>query len=86
MIRNEIHELNESKLPNFLGLGIIYSSDASVAFKNADVVFCIGSAREYVFFEEEYNSLFFQQHIHIAKFYVSAIIRFTKWNIKIIEN
>ncbi|XP_076681198.1 malate dehydrogenase [Andrena cerasifolii] len=47
--------------PNLL-TGVTYSSDASVAFKDADVVICIGSAREYTFGEEDYNDPFFVEH------------------------
>lgn len=49
---------------------ITYGHDASVAFKDADVVFCIGAAREYTFNEQEDKDLFFKEYIHAARDYV----------------
>lgn len=53
-----------------MDIGIICSHDASVAFKDVDVAICIGSAREYTFDAQEYDELFFKEHVRIAKFYV----------------
>ena len=63
-----------------------YSSDASVAFKDADVVICIGSAREYAFEEEEYNDPFFKEHARVAKFYVFKDIHLGRLNVGMVED
>ncbi|XP_053985465.1 uncharacterized protein LOC128879921 [Hylaeus volcanicus] len=55
----------------FRGPGVTYGHDESVAFKDADVVLCIGSAREYVFHEKEYNGPFFKEYVRVAKFYIA---------------
>ncbi|XP_076761655.1 malate dehydrogenase [Xylocopa sonorina] len=69
--------------PNLLN-GISYSNNASVEFKNADVVICIGVAREYDFKSEEYNDLFFEEHVRVSKFYGEAIEKYAKRDAKII--
>ncbi|XP_054012293.1 uncharacterized protein LOC128894530 [Hylaeus anthracinus] len=68
----------------FRGPGVTYGHDESVAFKDADVVFCIGSAREYVFREEEYNGPFFKEYVRVAKFYGECIEKYAKKDARII--
>ncbi|XP_076176239.1 malate dehydrogenase, cytoplasmic [Ptiloglossa arizonensis] len=69
--------------PNMLH-GIICSHDASVAFKDVDVAICIGSAREYTFDAQEYDELFFKEHVRIAKFYGECVEKYAKKDAKII--
>lgn len=54
--------------------GINYGHDPSVQFKDADVIVCIGLAREYEFTEDEYLDPFFKDYILTSKYYV--LIRF----------
>lgn len=54
--------------------GISYGHDVSVEFKDADVVICIGYAREYDFKDNEYLEPFFEEHVLTSKFYVLIII------------
>ncbi|XP_043520248.1 malate dehydrogenase-like [Frieseomelitta varia] len=65
-------------------IGISYGHDASVEFKNADVVICIGYAREYDFKDNEYLEPFFEEHVLNSKFYGEVIERYVKRNAKII--
>nr|XP_033332961.1 malate dehydrogenase-like [Megalopta genalis] len=69
--------------PNLLE-GIVYGHDASVAFENADVVFCIGPAREYWFNEEEYNDPFFREFVEVLKSYGKFIESYAKKDVRII--
>ncbi|XP_043251049.1 malate dehydrogenase-like [Colletes gigas] len=69
--------------PNILH-GINYCFDASVAFKDADVVVCIGTARGYMFTENDYNDLFFKDYVRAAKFYGECIEKYAKRDAKII--
>ncbi|KAG7211810.1 hypothetical protein KM043_011041 [Ampulex compressa] len=64
--------------------GISYTDEASVAFKDVDIVFSIGRARGYEFTEEEYTELFFKEFVLVAKFYGQAIERYAKRNVKVI--
>ncbi|XP_076293984.1 LOW QUALITY PROTEIN: malate dehydrogenase, cytoplasmic [Lasioglossum baleicum] len=63
---------------------VAYDSDASVAFKNADVVICIGPAREYVFQKEEYKGPFFREFVEVCKSYGEFIEKYAKKDVKII--
>lgn len=54
--------------------GINHGHDPSVQFKDADVVICIGLAREYEFTEDEYTDPFFKDYVLTSKFYVLRII------------
>ncbi|XP_078037003.1 malate dehydrogenase [Augochlora pura] len=69
--------------PNLLE-GIIYSHDASVAFQDADVVFCIGPAREYWFNEQEYKDPFFKEFVEVLKSYGKFIESYAKKDVRII--
>ncbi|XP_017891084.1 malate dehydrogenase, cytoplasmic [Ceratina calcarata] len=69
--------------PNLLH-DISYGHEAAVEFNNADVVVCIGFAREYDFKPDEYDDPFFQEHIRISKFYGEAIERYVKRDARII--
>ncbi|KAK9299467.1 hypothetical protein QLX08_007491 [Tetragonisca angustula] len=64
--------------------GISYGHDASVEFRNADVVVCIGYAREYDFKDNEYSEPFFEEHVLNSKFYGEVIERYVKRDAKII--
>ncbi|KZC12679.1 PREDICTED: malate dehydrogenase, cytoplasmic-like [Dufourea novaeangliae] len=69
--------------PNLLH-GITYSDNASIAFKDANVVFCIGSAREYAFNEQEYKDLFFKEYVRVAKAYGEFIEEYANRDARII--
>ncbi|XP_076645066.1 malate dehydrogenase, cytoplasmic [Halictus rubicundus] len=69
--------------PNLLH-DVVYGYDASVAFKDADVVFCIGPAREYEFQEKEYNDPFFKEFVRVFKSYGEFIENYAKKNVRII--
>ncbi|XP_076544578.1 malate dehydrogenase, cytoplasmic isoform X2 [Osmia lignaria lignaria] len=64
--------------------GINHGHNPSVQFKDADVVICIGLAREYEFTEDEYTDPFFKDYILISKFYGQAIENYAKRDAKII--
>ncbi|XP_031832086.1 malate dehydrogenase, cytoplasmic [Nomia melanderi] len=69
--------------PNLLH-DITYGHDASVAFKDADIVFCIGSAREYAFSEQEHTDLFYKEYIYAARDYGEFIEKYAKRDARII--
>nr|XP_003703577.1 PREDICTED: malate dehydrogenase, cytoplasmic-like isoform X2 [Megachile rotundata] len=69
--------------PNLLQ-GISYGHDPSVQFKDADVVVCIGRAREYEFTEDEYWDPFFKDYILTSKYYGEAIENYAKKDARII--
>ncbi|KAF7385744.1 hypothetical protein HZH66_011586 [Vespula vulgaris] len=75
-------ELTESS-PTQL-YGIIYTHEPSIAFKDADIVFCIGLARGYEFVDEEYEDLFFEECALIAKFHGETLERYAKRDVKVI--
>ncbi|KAI4489572.1 hypothetical protein M0802_011009 [Mischocyttarus mexicanus] len=63
----ELTELSSDQLD-----GIIFTHEPSVAFKNADIVFCIGLARGYEFVEEEEcDDTFFEECTLASKFHVT---------------
>lgn len=61
-------------------IGIMYTHEPSIAFKDADIVFCIGLARGYEFVNEEYEDLFFEECALIAKFHVSINFDLSLYN------
>ncbi|KOC68420.1 Malate dehydrogenase, cytoplasmic [Habropoda laboriosa] len=69
--------------PNVLN-EISYGQDISLQFKDADVVICIGFAREYCFKREEFAESFFTEYIRLSKFYGEAIDKYVKKDAKII--
>ncbi|OAD52954.1 Malate dehydrogenase, partial [Eufriesea mexicana] len=69
--------------PNVL-YGISYGHDASIEFTDADVVICIGYAREYDFKDNEYLEPFFKEYVLTSKFYGEAIEHYAKRDAKII--
>ncbi|KAK2581328.1 hypothetical protein KPH14_008101 [Odynerus spinipes] len=64
--------------------GVLYTHELSTAFKNADVVFCIGLARGYEFPKDEYEDSFFEEHILVSKFHGEMIEKYAKRDVKII--
>ncbi|CAK9811705.1 Malate dehydrogenase, cytoplasmic [Anthophora plagiata] len=68
---NLLHEMN-------------YGQDASVQFKDVDVVVCIGFAREYCFKREEFTESFFKEYVRLSKSYGEVIDKYVKKNARII--
>ncbi|XP_068984521.1 malate dehydrogenase, cytoplasmic-like [Bombus flavifrons] len=64
--------------------GISYGHDASIEFKDADVVICIGYAREYDFKDNEYLEPFFEEYVLTSKFYGEVIEKYVKRDARII--
>ncbi|XP_015178801.1 PREDICTED: malate dehydrogenase, cytoplasmic-like [Polistes dominula] len=64
--------------------GIICTHEPSIAFKNADIVFCIGLARGYEFMDEENEDTFFEECALAAKFYGEIIEKYAKKDVKVI--
>ncbi|XP_043502359.1 malate dehydrogenase, cytoplasmic-like [Polistes fuscatus] len=64
--------------------GIIWTHEPSVAFKNADIVFCIGLARGYEFINEENEDTFFEECSLASKFHGEIIERYAKKDVKVI--
>ncbi|XP_035741047.1 malate dehydrogenase, cytoplasmic-like [Vespa mandarinia] len=71
-------------LLSLIYIGIICTHEPSIAFKDADIVFCIGLARGYEFMDEEYEDLFFEECALIAKFHGETLERYAKRDVKVI--
>ncbi|XP_046833708.1 malate dehydrogenase, cytoplasmic-like [Vespa crabro] len=66
--------------------GIICTHEPSIAFKDADIVFCIGLARGYEFMNEEYEDLFFEECALIGKFHGETLERYMSFEKDVIIN